>query len=99
MPYDAARFFIGVAQATYQQKGTLSSETLYEFAQEEIWTGQWSYTDGVVMEEYKYTPETIPDPVVGAGYYTSPVVQYFDGEGKIIFPPAWADQPFTAPGS
>jgi branched-chain amino acid transport system substrate-binding protein len=52
-----------------------------------------------MMETYVYTPETAPDPVVGEGYYTFPVLQYFDGEGKIIFPTAWAEQPFTPPGS
>jgi hypothetical protein len=27
-----------------------------------------------------------------------PVRQYFDGDGKIIFPPGWAEQDFTPPG-
>jgi len=45
------------------------------------------------MKEYKDTPETIPDPVVGQGYYIFPVLQYFDGVGKVIFPPEWAEQP------
>jgi branched-chain amino acid transport system substrate-binding protein len=98
LAYDAANFFIGVAQATYEQYGKLSSETLYSFTQDQIWTGQWTYTDGVMMEEYKYTDSSIPDPVLGVGYYTFPVRQYFDGEGKIIFPPDWAEQPFTPPG-
>jgi branched-chain amino acid transport system substrate-binding protein len=54
-----------------------------------------SYTDGIVMNECKYTPETLPDPVVGEGYYISPVRQYFDGQGKIIYPPDWAVQELT----
>jgi branched-chain amino acid transport system substrate-binding protein len=99
LAYDAANFFIDAAQATYQESGELSSEALYEFVQQDIWTGEWSYTDGIMMEEYKYTGDTIPDPVVGEGYYVFPVVQYFDGESKIVFPQSWADQPFTPPGS
>jgi hypothetical protein len=30
--------------------------------------------------------------VVGAGKFIFPVLQYFGGEGKIIYPPEWADQ-------
>jgi branched-chain amino acid transport system substrate-binding protein len=96
--YDAANFFINVAQATYEQYGELTSESLYSFTRNQIWTGQWTYTDGIMMEEYKYTLNTIPDPVVGTGYYMFPVVQYFDGEYKIIFPPDWVEQAFTPPG-
>jgi branched-chain amino acid transport system substrate-binding protein len=99
LSYDAANFFIAAAEATYQESGELSSEALYEFVHDELWTGQWSFTDGIMMPEYKYTEETIPDPVVGDGHYIFPVLQYFDGEGKIVFPPDWADQPFTPPGS
>jgi branched-chain amino acid transport system substrate-binding protein len=98
LAYDAANFFINVAEAVYKETGELSSEALYQFVQDEVWTGQWSYTDGIMMEEYKYTEETIPDPVVGQGAYMFPVLQYFDGEGMIVFPPDWADQPFTPPG-
>jgi hypothetical protein len=70
----------------------LTSETLYQFIQEKLWTGEWAYTDGIVMENYSTNPEVVPDPVVGEGYYIFPVLQYFDGEGKVIFPSAWAEQ-------
>jgi branched-chain amino acid transport system substrate-binding protein len=99
LAYDAANFFISVAQATYEQYGELSSETLYSFTQDQIWTGQWTYTDGVMMEEYKYTEQTIPDPVIGKGHYMFPVLQYFDGEGEVIFPSDRADRSFTTPSN
>ena len=92
LAFDGANFFIQVAQQVCENTGTLSRETLAEFAKNEIQTGNWSYTDGIVMSEYKYTPETIPDPIVGKGYYIFPVLQYFDGEGKVIYPPEWAVQ-------
>ena len=92
LAYDGTNMFIQVAQNALDQHGELSSETVYRWAKENLQTGQWSYTDGIVMEEYKYTPETLPDPVVGKGYYTFPVRQYIDGEGKIIYPPEWAEQ-------
>jgi branched-chain amino acid transport system substrate-binding protein len=92
LSYDGSTFFIALAQATLDEYGELTSETIYTFVKEKVWTGQWTYTDGIVMNEYKYTADTIPDPVVGKGYYIFPVLQYFDGEGKIIFPPEWAVQ-------
>jgi branched-chain amino acid transport system substrate-binding protein len=48
------------------------------------------------MEEYKFTPETVPDMVVGKGYFIFPVLQYSNGEGKIIFPPEWAEKELEA---
>lgn len=84
--YDAANFFIRVAQATYEQYGELNSQTLYRFGQEKIQTGEFTFTGGVFQPGYKYTPETIPDPVVGTGYYTHFVVQYMDGGKVIVWP-------------
>jgi branched-chain amino acid transport system substrate-binding protein len=95
LAYDGSRFFIAVAQAVIDEYGDLTSETIYNFVKNKVWTGEWTYTDGIVMSEYKYTPETIPDPVVGKGYYIFPVLQYFDGEGKVIYPPDWAVQKLT----
>ena len=92
LSFDAASMFIALAQDVVDQKGELSSEAIYEFVKDEFWNGDWSYTDGIVMNEYAATPESIPDPVVGAGYYTFPVLQYFEGEGKVVFPPEWAEQ-------
>lgn len=92
LSYDATNFFIAIAKAAVEQYGELSSEAIYNFVKENVWTGQWSYTEGIVMNEYAASPETYPDPVVGKGYYIFPVLQYFDGVGKIIFPPEWAEQ-------
>ncbi len=92
LAYDGTNMFIQIAQKAIDEHGELSSETVYSWTKENLQTGEWSYTDGIVMEEYKYTPETLPDPVVGKGYYMFPVRQYFDGEGRIIYPPEWAEQ-------
>ena len=93
LAYDGTNMFIEIARNALDEYGELSSETIYRWGKENLQTGEWSYTDGIVMEEYKYTPETLPDPVVGEGYYMFPVRQYFEGEGKIIYPPEWAEQP------
>ncbi len=92
LAYDGTGLFIQVAQHALDEHGELTSETIHTWAKENLQTGQWSYSDGIVMEAYKYTPETMPDPVVGKGYYMFPVRQYVDGEGKIIYPPEWAEQ-------
>lgn len=97
LAYDAANFFIEAAKMTYEETGELSSETLAQFAKEEIQTGNWSYTDGIVMDEYLYTPDSVPDPLVGQGYYTFPIVQYFGGDGVVVYPDNIAEQEFTPP--
>ncbi|HSJ54373.1 MAG TPA: ABC transporter substrate-binding protein, partial [Anaerolineae bacterium] len=68
LAFDGTNFFIEVAKAVYEAEGELTSENLAAFAKDEIQTGNWSYTGGIVMNEYKYTPETVPDPVTGKGY-------------------------------
>jgi branched-chain amino acid transport system substrate-binding protein len=95
LSYDGVNFWIAMANATYEKYGELTSESLYKFIQEELFTGKWAYTDGIVMSNYSTNPEVAPDPVVGKGYYIFPVLQYFDGEGKVIFPPEWAVQDFA----
>jgi branched-chain amino acid transport system substrate-binding protein len=86
MAYDAANFFIRVAQATWEQYGELNSQTLYRFGQEKIQTGEFTFTDGIVQPRYKYTPETVPDPVAGKGHFTYFVLQYMDGLKVVIWP-------------
>ena len=95
LSYDGSRFFIAVAEQIVKNGDDLTSETIYNFVKDNVWTGDWVYTDGIVMDEYKYTAETIPDPVVGKGYYIFPVLQYFDGEGKVIYPTEWAERNLT----
>jgi branched-chain amino acid transport system substrate-binding protein len=99
LAYDGANMFIQIAEHALTEYGELSSETVYRWAKENLQTGKWSYTDGIVMEEYKYTPDTVPDPIVGKGYYIFPVLQYFDGEGKVIYPPEWAGQKLAPKGA
>lgn len=96
LSYDYTNFFLQILQATEAEYGELTSQKLYQFSQQTVQTGQLSYQNGLIMNEYKYTPETVPDPVVGETYYTFPVLQYFEGEGRIIWPPAWQETEFQA---
>lgn len=86
--YDGTNFFIALAKDVMKaNSGELTSEGIYNFVKDNVWTGQWTYKDGIIMPEYQWTPDTVPDPVVGAGKYLFPVLQYFDGESVIIYPP------------
>jgi branched-chain amino acid transport system substrate-binding protein len=99
LAYDGTNMFIEIAKDALAEHGELTGETIYTWARENLQTGKWSYRDGIVMEAYQYTPETLPDPVVGEGYYTFPVRQYFDGKGKIVYPPEWAEQRLVGKGA
>ena len=90
LAYDWASYFIKILEATYEESGELTSETIYNFGREKVWTGEFTYTDGIVMPMYKFTPESIPDPVVGKEAFIFPIIQYKGGESKIIWPLDWA---------
>ncbi len=86
LAYDEANFFIKILQETYADKGELSSDAIYQTIKEKVWTGQLTYTEGILMKEYKFTQESLPDMVVGKGNFVFPVIQYFEGVGKQIWP-------------
>jgi len=89
LSYDWTNFFIKLLQQTLTDQGSLTSETIYKEAQDKLWTGQLTYTDGIIMSSYDFSPDSIPDPVVGKGHYIFPVTQYSGGERTVIWP---ADQ-------
>ena len=97
LAYDYAVFFTRRAQAALDKYGELNSETLYEFGRQELSTGNFTFTEGIMMEEYKYTADSVPDPIVGEGYFIFPVVQYIQGEGNIIWPDRLQEAELTVP--
>ena len=86
-----------VLQRTLDKTGSLTKENIYKVAQDELWTGKLTYTSGIIMHEYKFTQDTIPDPVIGKGEYIFPVIQYSGGQGQIVFPPDVKTTDFKAP--
>jgi branched-chain amino acid transport system substrate-binding protein len=91
--YDMTNFFIKLANEAVSEYGELNSETLYKTGQDKLWKGELVYTraDGAIIhEQYKYTPESIPDPVVGVGYYIFP-------EGKMVWPDVWKESDLQIP--
>jgi branched-chain amino acid transport system substrate-binding protein len=97
LSYDSSRFFIKILQDTLAEYGELNSENIHKFAMDNIKAGTMSFTDGIIMEEYKFTPESIPDPVVGKGYFIFPVLQYFGGEPVVIWPDEWKEADIEIP--
>ncbi len=92
LAYDGVNFFISVLETTYQDYGKLTSESFYATEQNKVWTGELTYSldDGaIVMNEYNYSDP--PDPLVGAEYYTFPILQYMDGEALAIWPDSFAE--------
>jgi branched-chain amino acid transport system substrate-binding protein len=102
LSYDMIRFLIKVANRTLEKEGELSREALYKVGQEELWTGQLTFTrdDGaIIMEEYKYDASSVPDPIVGQGKFIFPVIQYFSGQGQVIWPDVWKTTDLAIPES
>ncbi len=97
LTYDLTHFFIKIALETLQEYGEISRESLYEFGKTNLWSGEITYTNGIIMDEYAYTPDSIPDPVVGEGYFIFPVVQYYEGKSQIIWPADWREANFRGP--
>ena len=97
LAYDSAKLFIKLAERTLEKTGNIESESLRQVAIDELQTGKITYTadDGAVyVNRYKYTPASIPDPVVSPDDWYIPVVQYKSGKSKIVYPTAWAQQEF-----
>jgi branched-chain amino acid transport system substrate-binding protein len=100
LSYDGTNFFVKILQRANEKYGKLDKETIYKVMAEEVYTGKLTYSkaDGaVIMNEYRYTMDTMPDPVVAKDGYFFPVIQYKGGKGSIVYPEDWADAKFVAP--
>lgn len=89
LAYDGTNFFIKIARAALKEYGKLDRETIHKTMVNQVDTGKLTYgiKDGaLIMKEYKYTSQSMPDPVVGPDEYFFPVIQYMNGKGSIIYP-------------
>ncbi len=97
LSYDGIRMFIKILNRTYEKYSVLDKESIHKVMVEEVNTGKLTYgkKDGaIIMNEYKYTPETMPDMVVSSDAYFFPILQYKAGKGSIIFPDVWKVKEF-----
>ncbi|MCB9420479.1 MAG: ABC transporter substrate-binding protein [Ardenticatenaceae bacterium] len=97
LSYDGMNFFIKVLQTAYDDYGELTKETVFDTVKNKVWTGELTFTtaDGaIVMSNYDFSNP--PDPIVGKGFYTFPVLQYMDGEGLYVWPPEFQNTDLQA---
>jgi branched-chain amino acid transport system substrate-binding protein len=100
LSYDGTNFFLKILNRALEKYGKLDKETIYKVMSEEVYTGKLTYSkaDGsIIMNEYRYTMDTMPDPVVARDGYYFPVIQYKGGKGSIVYPEDWADARLVAP--
>lgn len=95
--WDYMRFFIKCGEATIDKYGVLDSESLHKFATEVLMVGDFTFTDGIIMENYKFDANSAPGPVVGEGYYTYPVLQFMGPNINPIWPSSQASSEFKLP--
>jgi branched-chain amino acid transport system substrate-binding protein len=99
LSYDGTNMFIKILKRTIEKYGKLDKETIHKCIVEEVQTGKLTYgkADGaLIMNEYRYTSASVPDPVVAKDGYYFPVIQYTDGKGSIVFPDDWKEKDFQA---
>ena len=100
LSYDGMGLFIKLLQRTNEKYGELNKETIHKVMVEEVNSGKLTYSkaDGaIIMNEYRYNMDTMPDPVVARDGYFFPVIQYKGGKGSIVYPKDWAEAEFMAP--
>ena len=97
--YDGTNMFIKILKRTLEKHGKLDKESIHSIFVDEVQTGKLTFSkaDGaLIMNEYKYTGDTVPDPVVGKDAYYFPVIQYMEGKGEIVYPEDWKVRDFKA---
>lgn len=98
--YDYANFFIKVAKRVLEKHGNLDRASFQDVLVTEVNTGKITYgknEGAIIMDEYKFTAESMPDPVVGPDFFYFPVIQYMNGKGSIVFPDKWKEQELQFP--
>jgi branched-chain amino acid transport system substrate-binding protein len=99
LPYDYAHYFIKIAKRTLEKHGKIDKSTLHEVILKEVCTGKLTYGQdegAILMKRYGYSPETYNDPLLGPDNWYIPVIQYFQGQGHIVYPPSAKEQDFKA---
>lgn len=94
---DYTGFAVKILKYTFEKHGELNKEKIHQVIVEDVNTGKLTYSkaDGaMIMNEYKYTAESKPDPVLGPEHFFFPVIQYKNGKGQIVYPAEWKQKEF-----
>jgi branched-chain amino acid transport system substrate-binding protein len=100
LAYDGTNFLIKILKRTIEKYNRLDSDSIHKIFVEELYTGKLTFSseDGaLIMKEYRYNAESIPDPVIARDGFYFPVLQYMNGKGDIVFPDDWKDRDFEFP--
>jgi branched-chain amino acid transport system substrate-binding protein len=97
--YDMANYLYKILDYTNTKYGTVDRVNITKVMKDEVYTGKLTYKDGLMMPEYKYTPQTWPDPVVDQNHYVFPVIQYENGKGNIVWPASLKQADVQLPAS
>ena len=88
--WDYTNYFLKVVEeVSNRNDGVVDSEKLYDFGCNVLMKGDFPYTEGILQDCITYdidNPDCQIDPVVGAGYYTFPILQLIDGEMIAVWP-------------
>ena len=91
--WDNANLFIKILRRAYEKYGELNKETIHSVISDEVCTGQLTYgvEDGSLFQtKFEYSLETHNEPLLGPEYWYLPIIQYYEGDSKIVYPYAWA---------
>jgi branched-chain amino acid transport system substrate-binding protein len=97
LAYDYTNFLIKIFKRTLQKYHKLDKETIHKVVVDELYTGKLTFgtKDGaLIMKNYRYDTETIPDPVIAQDAFYFPVLQYMNGKSMIVFPESWKTKDF-----
>ncbi|MEE2960310.1 MAG: ABC transporter substrate-binding protein [Myxococcota bacterium] len=102
--YDYTSFTIAVLERALAKHGELTRASILDISTTEVQSGLLTLKDGVVMPEYQYTSESVPDPEYSLSKYYFPVLQYQlndagEIEAKTIYPKSMADASYQTPGN
>jgi branched-chain amino acid transport system substrate-binding protein len=95
LSYDGINFFIKLLKRTLDKYNKLDKESIHRVMVDEIQTGKLTFSkqDGaIIMNEYRTTESSMPDPIVARNGYYFPVIQYKNGNGYIVYPKDWANK-------
>ncbi|MEM1031925.1 MAG: ABC transporter substrate-binding protein [Myxococcota bacterium] len=90
LAYDYTKWMFQILAEVEATQGEITRESILAVSRDMLMTGQITYEAGILMESYRYSSDSWPDPVVGGDAFTFPVLQYADGESVVVFPESLA---------
>ena len=84
--WDHMAWAMGLIELVASKNETVDSATIYKTIQEEVWTGKYVRDDLYSVPCLKYSEANLPDPEVGTDAFIFPVMQFFGGEPKVVYP-------------